>query len=377
MKTADDLRGMPLDRGGVTRYFHEMGRFPLLTPAQEVEIGRRIEHARRMLLSQVLVIPFVRRGLATLAAPIGRGEVPPEVIDDLVRQVHDVRTTMAAAKRGQRTAELRRLEREAGVSVRRLEKIVTAVERAEAGLREAKQAVTQANLRLVVSIAKRYLRSGVSLEDLIQDGNLGLLRAVDKFDYRRGFKFSTYATWWIRQAIGRALVDRGRTIRIPAHVLTLLRRISVCRAEAIAELHCEPTAQDLARRVHVPAATVQVLLAAIHHPLSLDAPRGDDETSTLKDLIEDRGATSPVDQLLAADTTAGVRRMLDRLTSRERDVVRSRFGLGDDRPQTLDEIAARYSLTRERIRQIEVRALEKLREPGRGRLTEELRCVPS
>jgi RNA polymerase primary sigma factor len=267
----------------------------------------------------------------------------PQQERELGRRIEEARRTIAAAPRDRR-----------------------ALDRAEAALRDARHALAQANLRLVVSIAKRYARSGMPIEDLIQDGNVGLLRAVDKFEYRRGFRFSTYATWWIRQAIGRALADRGRTIRIPAHMLGMLRKLSRCRADAFAQLDREPTIVELAQRLHVPSAKVQLLMDATRQPTSLDAPVRDDKTTTLKDFVEDPTATSPVHRLLEADRTAALHRLLDRLTPRERDIVRSRFGLGDGRRQTLDEIGARYAVTRERIRQIEAQALAKLRRSGFG-----------
>jgi RNA polymerase primary sigma factor len=406
--------GKVLKGGGmvVSRYFREMRRMPLLTARQEVEIGRRIEQGRRELLGRILTVPLARRTLVDLAGQIRRGEVPaellielpeggapdalevrrllrvvkrlraargpragaavaalplkPSIIEDLVRRVGDIRAAMARATQDGHASDVRALEREVGMGLRRLDAIVPMVELADADVREAKRQLTEANLRLVVSIAKRYLRSGVPLEDLIQDGNLGLLRAVDKFQYRRGFKFSTYATWWVRQAITRGVADRGRTIRIPVHVLEALHKISRHRAAAMAELRREPTSEELARRAHIPGEKIELLLTAARQPLSLDAPIGEEETATLSDFLEDHTATSPVQRLLDADTTMEVHRLLERLTSREREVVRARFGLGDDKPRTLEEIGARYFLTRESIRQIELRALAKLRQPGLG-----------
>jgi RNA polymerase primary sigma factor len=233
---------------------------------------------------------------------------------------------------------------------------------AEVRVRQAKREMIEANLRLVVSVAKRYLRSGLPLLDLVQEGNLGLLKAVDRFQYRRGFKFSTYATWWIRQAITRAIADRGRTIRIPVHMVETLNKVSRVGRSLTGELGREPTPEELAKRVRIPARKIKLVLDSARKPVSLETPVGED--AALGQFIEDTTAGSPADEVMTQDLTAQMERALGRLTARERDVLRLRFGIGDERSHTLEEVGARFALTRERIRQIEAQALRKLRQRG-------------
>jgi RNA polymerase primary sigma factor len=234
-------------------------------------------------------------------------------------------------------------------------------------VREAKRQMIEANLRLVVSVAKRYLWSGVPLLDLIQDGNIGLIKAVDRFQYRRGFKFSTYATWWIRQAITRGIADRARTIRIPVHLVEVLSRLRRTRGLMIQELAREPTASELARRLRIPVAKVRALLEVPAEPLSLETPVGEDDGSELGDFLKDTQAAAPDATVAAKEAVAHLDRALGVLSDKERQILRLRFGLGAEREHTLEEIGARFGLTRERIRQIETKALGKLRRlPGPG-----------
>jgi RNA polymerase primary sigma factor len=295
----------------------------------------------------------------------------PTMIDELVARVRaaaghlgqlseEARQTRSAAAR----CRLREFEREVGLPLRELRCLLEQIERSDVQVRRAKRELTEANLRLVVSVAKRYVGRDVSLLDLIQDGNLGLMRAVDRFQYRRGFKFSTYATWWIRQAIARAIADRGRTIRIPVHMMETLQKVSRVSREMVAELGREPTIEEIARSSGIPASKVRLVLEASRKPMSLETPVG--EEAQLSDFLEDTTAGSPAESMLTRDLSAQVERALATLTPKEQEVLRLRFGLEDDAPHTLEEVGNRFGLTRERIRQIEVKALRKLRHVRSG-----------
>ncbi len=432
----------------VRLYLKEIGKVPLLTAQQEVQIGRRIEvgqialrralsgipMAVRVLLDvgdrlrrsdiaadDVIVLPeggeleakeirpvllafgrvrrlerkitrvaeslgdrrrsasgraTVQKQIATCRAGIQKivAEMPlkPALIDDLmgkVRRLCQRLDLVALEARRNRTAavarELKRLEEEAGLPRKPLQALLAEIETSDRTVRQAKRELMEANLRLVVSVAKRYLGSDLSLLDLVQEGNIGLMKAVDRFQYRRGFKFSTYATWWIRQAITRAIADHSRTIRIPVHMVETLNRISRVNRNMVNEMGREPTPEELAQRTGVPAKKVRLILESSRTPRSLETPIGED--SELGDFLEDKSAASPNDTLLGQDLTTQVERALATLSPKEKEILRLRFGIGEEGEHTLEEVGKRFAVTRERIRQIEAKALRKLRHPLRGR----------
>jgi RNA polymerase primary sigma factor len=388
----------------VQAYFHSMGNISILKRNEEIELAKRLEEGKEIIKEIVTTIPLYKKLEASLDGKDEEDlnnseeektdealEMSLKVLDNLMIKVeiaerkiarygtlkdlkklihekkkHNINSIQLNTIAKEVQNEYKRVESEVGIKIDELKARWDRITRARTLVSEAKNELITRNLRLVINIAKNYVGRGLTLLDLIQEGNIGLMKTVDKFKYEKGFKFSTYATWWIRQAITRALIDQTKTIRVPVHMMEFYNKVTKASRELTQQLGREPSKEEIAKRLEMSTRKVEEVFKAIQDPIALQTPIGD-EDSKLEDFISDKDSPSPYSDTERNNVTEQILKVLNTLTSREEKIIRMRFGIGFDKDHTLEEVGRHFSITRERVRQIEAKALRKLKHPNRRR----------